>query len=481
MKIKEIIKNIPYISFVGDDEISLDAITEDSRKVNNKTAFCAIKGFTVDGHHFIEEAIEKGSPCIIHEKPVEQREKVAYLHVKDGRKTLGEFAASLYGNPSRHFQLIGITGTNGKTTISYMLKEIIAKGAVIGTNGVLFQDQKIPLAHTTPSGDELQKIFKKLLNQGASTVIMEVSSHALALDRVEGSDFDWGIFTNLTMEHMDFHKTMENYYEAKKKLFYRAKTGGVINIDDPYGRRLYQELQGRENYKMISYGFSKDADICALHYKIQGNKMDALLSICGHEKKFNFPIMTKYNLYNMMAAMGYCLGTNQWSLTKNLKNFSGAAGRFEQVDNTLGLHLIIDFAHTPDALENLLSSIETNGKILLVFGVAGDRTREIKEKMGEVASKYADEIIITTDDPKKAKFQDIVKDIKRGFSKDTKYHIIENRKDAIAKSLSLAKEDDFIIFAGKSEERIMKYDGYEKPYHEKETIKKELEKLNGLK
>lgn len=488
MNIKELLKSIDYIETKGNLDVIIEDITNDSRIVSNKKAFIAIKGFRADGHDFIDSAIKNGCKTIFHQDDLANYlEDVAYIKIEDSRKSLAKVSSVLYNKPSESFSLVGITGTNGKTTTTYMLENILnynnISTASIGTIGVKLNGRNLKTNHTTPEANELQKIFSKVKNEEIKVCVMEVSSHALDLNRVDESDFDYGIFTNLSLEHMDFHKNMENYFNAKKKLFYMSKKSNLVNIDDEYGKRLFQELE-KDKIKVKSFGIKNDCDYKAENIKASMVETNFDFITPYGKRNITIPISVIYNVYNAISAMGIAMemGLTLDEVVEAMENYGGAKGRYEVVENKKDLNIVIDFAHTPDAYENLLNFVSKNvdGKIYFVFGVNGDRTVEIRESMGNIAAKYADSLIITSDDPNYDTYENISKDILNGVKKtdNQNYILIKDREEAIKWAIKKATKDDLVLLVGKGHEMFMKYNGEKIPYDERKVVERILSELN---
>lgn len=476
MKIEEVLKNIDYMEVHGDISKEIIDLSQDSRKAKKGTAFVAIPGLTRDGHDFIPEVINQGADIIFHEKELGQYlPEICYIRIKNTRKTMAEIASQVFGEPSKDFHLFGITGTNGKTTITYMMDHLLTslgkKVATIGTNGVRIMGINESIEHTTPESPELQAIFRKFSDKGVEDAIMEVSSHALDLHRVDNSDFDYGVFTNLTMEHLDFHKNMENYYQAKKKLFERVTLSSIINIDDPYGKRLFKELK-EEGKDIKSIG--EKGDYSFQNLKKENNSYSLDFETPQGRERLELKTTAIFNVYNALSAIAICVeaGHPLEDLIRGMNTYAGAEGRYEIIENPLGFDIIIDFAHSPDALKNLLASAANpNGRTILVFGVSGDRREDIRIEMGKIAGEYADYSFITMDDPKLDTVENINKDIALGMdSVDGNYEIIDDRKIAIERAIDYCKENDRLYFAGKGHERFMKIGKDKIPFDERKII-----------
>lgn len=485
MNIKELLTKIHYIEVEGDKNKTFSHITLDSREATKDSIFIAIEGFKTDGHKFIQKAIENGCKIIVYTKNIEKEEDVTYIKVEDARLSLAEISKAYYNNPSKEMTIVGITGTNGKTTTTFILESILKQGkiktATIGTMGLKKEGEIENLGKTTPEANKLQEIFHELAEEQYKAVVMEVSSHALELKRVEGTAFDYAAFTNLTYEHLELHGTMENYYKAKKKLFTMTSGENIINIDDHYGERLYNELK-EEGKKVLSYSMEKEADIMATIEHMDLDKTTFIYKEGNIKEKLEIPMAGKYNIYNTMAAVAIALRMNVdiEDIKKGLQNFEKPEGRYQVVKNHQGLNLIIDFAHTSDGMESIIKSAKENfhKNTIVVFGVSGARTVETQEEIGRVVGNIADYCIVTKDDEIEMEVKDISKNIIRGIEKSCgKYEYYEDREKAIERAVEMATSDDVVLFLGKGNEKFFKTLGGSKiPYDEEKAVRNALKK-----
>lgn len=441
---------------MGDTEIT--GIAYDSRKVNEGNVFVCIKGYETDGHIYAKSAAEKGAAVIVAEDKIDVPARVVY--VKDSRKTIAELACRYYGYPSKKFSLVGITGTNGKTTTTYLIKSILETAGkrvgIIGTNENIIGD-KILLTKsttpTTPNALELQQLFTEMVYNGAEYVVMEVSSHALALERVHGCEFAVGVFTNLTQDHLDFHKTMENYFEAKAKLFAISEKG-VVNYDDEHGRRIYEKAACGDIMKV---GLEDGCDLRAENISIssRGSKFDLVYR--GERYAASVQIPGRFSVYNAVCAAGASLqlGIDMETVIKGLHRAVGVVGRVEVVPTDTDYTVIIDYAHTPDGLENIINCVKgfAEGRTITLFGCGGDRDSAKRPIMGEIAGRLSDFSIITSDNPRTEDPEKIVREIEEGMKRTGgEYIVITDRREAIAYALDNARAGDVIILAGKGQE-----------------------------
>lgn len=492
MEIKNLLEEIEYESFVGNANINITGITNDSRKAKIGDIFVAIKGYTSDGHKFIESAVKNGASAVMCDHiPEDVKDISNFIIVKSPRETMAPAADVIYGRPSEKINITGVTGTNGKTSTTYLLKGIYdhlgEKSGIIGTMGVLIDEEKIKIDNTTPEAADIQNYLSRMAEKNVTHCFMEVSSHALELNRVDNVSIDVGIFTNLTRDHLDFHKTMENYYLAKKKLFYITKINNIINVDDPYGARLYQELKA-DNIKALSTGIDNDADIKAsnLVTTMKGTSFD--LNILGVEKKVHVNTPGKFSVLNSLGALGaaYCLGVNIDDIIASLAEIKGVKGRFEILENKLGCTIILDFAHTPDGLQKVMDTIVefAEGRKIVMFGAGGERDLSRRAPMGEIAGKYCDLSILTSDNPRFEDPYDICVEISKGVEKaGGKYEIIVERDKAIYYAVDNSKPKDVILLAGKSTEPYQDMGTEKVPYDEGYIAKMaiiDVEKKRGL-
>lgn len=459
MKLRGLLKNIEYEVLQGNEDINISNIQYDSRKVTEDNLFVCIVGFSVNGHDYARKAVEQGAKALLVQENISIIDKnITIIKVDNTRKVIAYIADRYYNHPSNKFRLIGITGTNGKTSTTFLTKSILEdyekKTGVIGTIENRIGDEILKATRTTPESLDLQELFYNMVQKNVNDVVMEVSSHSLDLHRVDACKFDVGVYTNLTLDHLDFHKTMENYRDAKLKLFRMCKTG-VINLDDEYGSYMI-ENSSCSNY--ITYGIDNDkADLNAINLNINltGVKFDVIYN----NTTYNLTLVTpgKFSVYNALAAMGACIALNvpMDIIIKGLKNNKGIKGRFQSFSSNRGYNVIVDYAHAPDGLLNVLKSIKefAKGRIITVFGCGGDRDTSKRPVMGNIAGEYSDYCIITSDNPRTENPLAILDEIEQGII-ETKcqYVKVVDRKEAIHNALSMAKEKDIILIAGKGHE-----------------------------
>ena len=479
MVINELFKDVEYkILQKVSDEINGEDLEFDSRKIKQGDVFIALEGSIVDGHTFISKAIENGAKTILVEKDVDKVEGINYFLVDGLREKMGIIASNFYGYPQNQLKIVGVTGTNGKTTTTYILESILGEKNVarIGTVEYKIGDEIIPAPNTTPSSLEIIKICKKALEKNIKYLIMEVSSHGLDIGRVNMLRFEVGIFTNLTLDHLDYHKTMENYYLAKRKLFdlVKDKKNSIINIDDEYGKKYLEYTNG------ISYGIGQ-GDIQGEIKQITREGQEVTIKIFEKEYKINLRLLGRYNLSNLLGAIGAVktLGLSDEEIISKIPLIHGAPGRFEPVKIDRDFTVIVDYAHTGDALENILKSINEfkANRVITVFGCGGDRDKTKRPIMGGIAEKYSDIVIVTSDNPRTEDPEEIIKDIVVGLTKEN--HIIEiHREKAIEKAISLAEKNDIILIAGKGHENYQVIGREKIHFDDKEEVIKAIKKLN---
>lgn len=435
-----------------DEDIEYLGLEYDSRKIEKDFIFVALEGSVVDGHDYIDKAVEKGAKCIIVSKEVETKHEANYVLVENLRQKLSEIASNFYDHPQNKIQIIGITGTNGKTTCSYMIEQFLGSENVarIGTIEYKIGDEIISAPNTTPESSELIKLIHKAVKKGLKYLVMEVSSHSLELGRVKTIDFDYAMFTNLTPDHLDYHKNMDNYFAAKKKLFYKLKDkkNAVINIDDSYGEKIYEEFK---TYGALSYGMKQGA----LRVEHIQNTKAFSLSYMNKTYEIHPLVLGDFNIYNILGSMGIALkiGLNIDELIQKVVSIHAAPGRLEPVNAGQDYQILVDYAHTPDALENVLKTVNNikHNKIITVFGCGGDRDKTKRPIMASIAEKYSDLVVVTSDNPRTEDPQQILKEVVSGLKLDN--HIIEiDRKIAIGLAIFKAEKDDIVLIAGKGHE-----------------------------
>lgn len=476
MKLEKILKEISYISKNIQNDKEIVGVSSNSKEIKKDFIFVAIRGFEFDGHNYIENALENGASTIVYTNDdVEFKNGINYIKVEDARLALAKISNFLSDFPSKSFRMIGVTGTNGKTTtaniISFLLNKLGESCANIGTDGAFFNGKTLPTEHTTPEITDINYILNEAKKDGIKNVVMETSSHGLCLKRNYGIDYEYGVFTNLSPEHMDYHKTMDNYFEAKMILLNHAKKQ-VVNLDDDYGKKA------KEIFKdALTISINEDSAYRAENIK----RVDMGLEFFVNGVKFYLKRFGLYDIYNSLCAIAIAndLGFELEEISKALEDFKGVKSRFEFIENDLGINIVVDFAHTPKAFENIYKDLPKNKKIFSVYGITGDRTYDIRKAVGKISGKYNIFSVITTDDPKFDTFENISNQIKEGVDENNgECVLIKDRKEAIKYAISHAKKDDFVLLLGKGEENFIKLKGNIKTYYnEKETIREVLEEL----
>ena len=498
----KIFKDVNYKVLQEGENFKIKGIEYDSRKIEKDFVFVAMTGSTADGHDFIQKAIDSGARMIICEKNVDIKEyknadSATFVQVEDIRKKLGIIASNYYDYPQNKIKIAGITGTNGKTTSSFILENILEKTARIGTTGNRILDEEFETVNTTPESLELIKLIDKSVKKGADYFIMEVSSHALEIGRVDMLQFDSAIFTNLTQDHLDFHKTMENYFNAKKKIFSMLRNNGtgIINTDDKYGEKIYSEKKDENNdYISISIK-NEEADIWGdiLNYTNHGMKIKINLdnyferrnlvkSKDEEEYKFEIELVGEYNLYNVLGcvASALSLGVKIDFIVKKLQEMPSVPGRFETIKNDLEARIVIDFAHTDDGLLNIGKTLKqiTDNQVITIFGAGGDRDHDKRPKMAKAATKFSDYIILTSDNPRTENPIKILADIEKGLIAEKypfdKYIIIADREKAIRYGMRLLKKGDSLLIAGKGHETYQIIGTEKTHFDDREVVRKIL-------
>ena len=483
MNLSALLEGIEVKEIIGNPQLSVTGISFDSRAVQPGNLFVCISGFESDGHEFAPMAIEKGAAVIVAEKDLREL-GVTCILVEDSRAALAQLAANYYGHPEEKFCLIGITGTNGKTTVTYLVKSVLEamgkKVGLIGTNQNMLGTEIIPSKRTTPDSLELMRLFAKMAAAEVDYVVMEVSSHSLVLDRVTACTFDVGAFTNITQDHLDFHKTMEEYLEAKGILF-RISKRGVINADDGAAERL-QELSTCES--MLTYGEGAECDIRVSDIELNENGVFFQLHYQGKTHQVELGIPGKFSVYNAMTALS-CLAAVEIPMetaVRYLKKARGVKGRVELVETGKDFSVIIDYAHTPDGLENVIQTIRgfAKGRVITLFGCGGDRDKSKRPKMGKIASELSDYSIVTSDNPRTENPDAIIEDVLVGVKEGGgEYTVIPNRFEAIEFALDFAQKDDIILLAGKGHETYQILADRTITFDEREIVRKLLDAPTG--
>ncbi|PKF75064.1 UDP-N-acetylmuramoyl-L-alanyl-D-glutamate--2,6-diaminopimelate ligase [Chryseobacterium sp. PMSZPI] len=483
MIVTELVNRIPVVEIHGDNNREVTELVIDSRKVTANSLYIAMRGTVVDGHSFIASAIEKGAKTIVCEElPEVLDENITYVKVKDSSKALGHLASNFFGNPSQKLKLIGVTGTNGKTSVSTLLFDVFRNlgydAALLSTVEIRIGEEVIPATHTTPDVITINRILAEAVEKGCEFAFMEVSSHGIAQNRIEGLHFKVAGFTNLTHDHLDYHKTFEEYLKTKKRFFDGLEDSAIAitNIDDKNGNVMLQNTKAKKK----SYALKTMADYHGKLLEVDFNGM--LLNFNG--KEFWTTLTGKFNVYNLLLVFGIAieLGFEQSEVLQAISTLKRVSGRFETFKSDGGIFFIVDYAHTPDALENILDSINDirtkNERLITVFGCGGDRDHSKRPEMGNIATKKSTLAIITSDNPRTEDPAQIIKEIEAGVEPQnfSKYTSIPDRKEAIKMAIKFAEPKDIVLVAGKGHETYQEINGVKHHFDDKEVIN-ELWKL----
>lgn len=479
MTLSELLKDVNIKKIDGGGSMKISGIACDSRKVKPGNVFVCITGYETDGHKYAKSAVENGAVAVVAEHDLPTVDVLCVI-VDNTRKAMSEMAATFYDYPYKKFKLIGITGTNGKTTTTYLIKSILEhlgkKVGLIGTNQNMIGDMIMETSRTTPDSLELMQLFDMIASHNVDYVVMEVSSHALALDRVTACTFDVGAFTNITQDHLDFHKTMEEYLAAKSILFNICNTG-VVNKDDARSEYLIENARCRN---MITYGINQDCDLKASNIILNEDGVKFDINYSGMEEHVDLPIPGEFSVYNALTAIGCCMAENipLDLAVDGLHSAKGVKGRIEIV-RTPGTNytVIIDYAHTPDGLLNVINAIRgfAKGRIVTLFGCGGDRDASKRPIMGKIAGELSDFCIVTSDNPRTEDPEKIIKQVVEGVKQtDCDYEVITNRFSAIEYALDHAKKNDIILLAGKGHETYQVLGKDTIKFDEREIVQKLL-------
>ena len=483
MELKKILVGLEGLKAKGSLDIDITGLESNSKNVKEGYMFIAIKGFAVDGHKFIDDAVKAGAKAIMIEegcdlKSVKLPKDVTLIMAKDTREALAICSCNFYDNPSRKFKLIGITGTKGKTTTTYMIKEILERAGhkvgLIGTIATYINGKMIgESSRTTPESLELQKTFADMVNAGVEYVVMEVSSQSLKLHRVDGCNFDIVVFTNFSEDHIGEreHPDMKDYFESKLKLF-KMCSNGIINVDDLQVSKVSGMFP---ESNIMTYGIDNHCDVLAKDITITNSYVDFRVKISDKNERVKVSIPGRFSVYNSLAAICVAkkLGIPSEKVIEALAEIK-VPGRSEMVDNKKEIPIMIDYAHSPESLQNILSAVKsyTRGKVISVFGCGGDRDKGKRPQMGEISGRIADFTIITSDNPRTEKPEDIVSQIEEGIKKTKgNYKVIVDRTEAIKEAIKMATKLDIIVLAGKGHEPYQEINGVKYPYDERVIVK----------
>ena len=491
--LKDILSTLDVQQVQSNQNVSIQDITADSRAVKPNSLFIALDGATVDGHNYIDKAVDAGAVAVIVSKPVTVPDDVCVITVSDTRQAMMVCVPYFFDYPANRMRMVGVTGTNGKTTTTHMIRHILKaqghKVGVIGTVHIMIGDTSYPIHNTTPDVVDLQHILHQMVQENVEYCVMEVSSHALALGRVSGVEFDTAVFTNLTQDHLDFHKTFENYLAAKCKLFEQVSAsdqvkdnkGAVINIDDSYGHRVMEKTTAPTiTYSTLGKGTLNASDV---HMSTKNSQYT--VNYKGESYPVSMNTTGLFNVYNTLAAIGACLqeGISMEAIDTALKTFSSVPGRFELIEEGQDFAVVVDYAHTPDGLQNILETAKAikENRIIIVFGCGGDRDATKRPIMGRIAAEYGDKIYVTSDNPRTEDPVQIVKDVEVGVKEalrdGTSYEVIVDRREAINHAIHDAKAGDIVIIAGKGHENYQILKNETIHFDDREEARKALKEI----
>jgi len=485
MKLRDLFLDLPGVRFNGNGSADILGLAYSSKEVRPGFLFAAIRGEKRDGFMFIEEALERGAAAVLSDRPRPQNWRGPWVQALDVREALALAAAAFYGHPSMKLKVIGITGTKGKTTLTYLLESILQKAGfqvgVIGTVNYRWPNMSQAAPRTTPEAPDLERLLSEMLSQGVTHCVIEASSHALEFKRVWGVHFDIAVFTNLSPEHLDYHPSMEDYFEAKKKLFFlnAKKRTAVVNLDDPWGKRLIAELP----LTTVSFGLEPAAIVRADTFRFSETGIKAEVDYPGGQIRICSPLMGKHNLSNILAAVATSLALNipGPTIKEGISALKTIPGRLQKVETGLGFQVFVDYAHTDQAIRSLLETIRDlkPHRILLVFGAGGDRDKSKRPRMGEAAASLADLSFITSDNPRSEDPLAIIADIEKGFAeKQAKnYKIVPDRKEAIFQALAEARKGDYVLIAGKGHETYQVFKAETVHFDDVEVVRAALKEL----
>ena len=481
MKLSTLLDSIEVLQVSGSSDVPVEGISYDSRKVNPGWLFVAVRGDRANGADYVIEAVSKGASVVVSEELLEVGSVVTHVHVPHARRALSKLAAVFYGNISHQLQVVGVTGTNGKTTTACMIHHLFNQGGfrsgLLGTVGYEIGDRSLPAARTTPEAPDIHAFFQQMKSAGCDSAVMEVSSHALAQYRVQDIDFNIGVFTNLTQDHLDYHKDMETYFGAKARLFEMLEKHhekhAVINVDDPWGHRLIAER--RLSSEVLTYGFSEGAMVRATDAVVNVKGTSFHVSTPWGAGRMHLRLLGRFNIYNALAALavGGIRGIDLKEMGTFLSAMDCVPGRLERVPNRKNRQVFVDYAHTEDALENVLTTLREicGGRLIVVFGCGGNRDREKRENMGRTAERLADYSVLTSDNPRDEDPAFIVNAITAGFESRDRFEVVLDRRDAIERALQLADKKDIVLIAGKGHETYQEIRGSIVPFDDREVVK----------
>ncbi|MDZ4743594.1 MAG: UDP-N-acetylmuramoyl-L-alanyl-D-glutamate--2,6-diaminopimelate ligase [Verrucomicrobiota bacterium] len=482
MLLSEIIPHIDVEKVTGNTSVPVSGIAHDSRKVLPGNVYIAITGLKLDGAQFAQQAIDQGAVAIVQEAPVPDSSTTAHLRVSHARRAMAQIAQVFHGYPDGKLKVVGITGTNGKTTTTFIIKHLLAgtgcKSGLIGT--VVYDDgeKEMPAARTTPESTEVFAMMSRMIESGCKACVMEVSSHALDQGRVEGIDFDVAIFSNLTQDHLDYHQTFEAYFDAKSLLFRNLGKGkkeptALINLDDSRATELISRVNPVA--KVLTYGFAESADMRAVLVTLKSRETKYKLHYAGAIYEVFLPLAGRHNIYNSLAALGTAVALKMDinAAVKALANIPFVPGRLETVVTGMPVDIFVDYAHTDDALKNVLSTLRETStrRVITVFGCGGDRDSKKRALMGRVAAEWSDHTVVTSDNPRKENPSEIIAAICLGFDGKKNFEVLEDRREAIYRALQIAQDGDTVLIAGKGHETYQEFANEVVPFDDRETVR----------
>jgi UDP-N-acetylmuramoyl-L-alanyl-D-glutamate--2,6-diaminopimelate ligase len=481
VRLQDLLARLPEAVVSGPADVTVTDVVHDSRAVQPGALFVAIRGLKDDGNAYVEAALRKGATSVVSEQPAPPGTGTTWVQVGDARRALAVAAAILHGEPAQQLELVGVTGTNGKTTTTYVIDAILREaGRTVGLLGTIeyrIGVQVIEAVRTTPESSDLQRLFRQMVAAGCSHAVLEVSSHSLVLRRVHGCPFRVAVFTNLTRDHLDFHGDMESYFVAKRILFdelLRADGHAIINAEDDWGRKLADSLTGRN---VLTFGLREPADILAvdLDLSLTGTRFRARTPAGTID--IASPLLGLFNVRNMLGAIGAAtaLGLDAAAIRRALAAFTGVPGRLERVDAGQDFTVVVDYAHTDDGLKNLLETVRAlkPRRVITVFGCGGDRDRTKRPLMGAVASRLSDIAIVTSDNPRSEPPESILAEIQRGMNggRGAQRHLIVDRREAITRALELAEPGDAVVIAGKGHETYQVIRDKQLPFDDRQVAR----------
>jgi len=482
MKLGTLLESISSLETHGSVDFEIEGLAYDSRKVQAGGLFVAIHGHKVDGAQYITEALSNGAVAVVSENDLNLGSEVTHVQVSCARRALAEISNVYHGDLSHAMKVVGITGTNGKTTTAYMIRDLLRDGGflpgLLGTVAYEIGDHALPATRTTPEAPDLHAWFQRMKDAGCDSVVMEVSSHAIALQRVHGIDFNIGVFTNLTQDHLDYHKDMDAYCTVKARLLQSLgkDRSAVINLDDPWGRGMMAE--GRIQANIVTYGFNEQAAVCASEPVIDEKGTRFRVATPWGDSEIRMQLLGRFNIHNALAALavGGLFGIELPIMAKSLSLIKSIPGRLELVPNRKNKKVFVDYAHTDDALKNVLTTLREicKGRLLVVFGCGGGRDRGKRKLMGQVAAELADHSFITSDNPRNEEPGAIVSDIIEGFTDQERFEVVLNRREAIESSIRAMGRRDILLVAGKGHETYQEVQGTIVPFDDRETIREIL-------